>query len=90
MTSVAASSSTSAAAMSPSVKMLFIVTPTDKTVLQSEGSSVLAIGCSSVGDQVDGLVREGRVADAIGLVESVGEVGLDPVCTCHPACYARR
>jgi hypothetical protein len=29
---------------------------------------------------VDELLREGRSMDAIGLVESVGESGLSPVC----------
>lgn len=65
--------------MTPAIRMLFTSTPSDKVLLQAEGSSVWAVSAQAVGDQVDELVREGRVGDAIGLVESVGEAGLDPV-----------
>ncbi|KAK4684616.1 Vam6/Vps39-like protein vacuolar protein sorting-associated protein 39, partial [Tremellales sp. Uapishka_1] len=57
-------------------RMLFVSTPTDKTLALNEGSSIWALRVSEVGDQIDELVKEGRVTDAIGLVEAVGEEGL--------------
>ncbi|WRT65779.1 uncharacterized protein IL334_002728 [Kwoniella shivajii] len=63
---------------SPSIKMLIVSTPTDKHLSQSDGSSIWALRSSDIGEEVDQLVREGRVADAIGLVEAVGEDGLSP------------
>jgi hypothetical protein len=59
--------------------MLFVSTPTDKGLLQAEGSSVWTVQRGDLAEEVDSLVREGRVADAIGLVESIGEAGFSPV-----------
>jgi hypothetical protein len=59
--------------------MMFVSTPTDKALGASEGSTIWGLEAGEVGEQVDELVREGRVKDAIGLVESVGEAGLSPV-----------
>ncbi|WVQ93507.1 hypothetical protein IAU59_000581 [Kwoniella sp. CBS 9459] len=78
MTSSALPSSIPAANMAPSTKMLLISNPTDKHLLQSEGSSIWGLRSGDIGEQVDELVREGRLADAIGLVEAVGENGLSP------------
>lgn len=61
-------------------RMLLVSTPTDKTSLQAEGSTVWEVQATDVGDQVDELVKEGRLTDAIGLVETVGDEGLHPVC----------
>lgn len=66
-------------AFKASTKVLFCSTPTDKALLQSEGSSIWALRAGDVGEEVDELLREGRSMDAIGLVESVGESGLSPV-----------
>ncbi len=71
---------TPAEAMLPAMKLLMVSTPTDKGLSQSEGSSIWVLRSGDVGDQLDDLVREGRVPDAIGLVEAVGEAGLSPVC----------
>lgn len=60
-------------------KVLLVSTPTDKTLLHNEGSTVWELRTGDVGDAVDGLVREGRVADAIGLVEASGDAKLAPV-----------
>lgn len=73
-------SRTPADTVSPAAKLLFSSTPTDKALLAAEGSSIWALSTSSLEDHVDDLVREGRVGDAIGLVESVGEAGFSPVC----------
>lgn len=66
--------------MAASSKVLFVSTPNDKNLAQSEGSSVWAVEAEDIGDQVDELVKEGRVQDAIGLVEAMGDAGLSPVC----------
>lgn len=68
-----------AEALKASTKMLFCSTPTDKALLQSEGSTIWALRASDIGEEVDELLREGRSMDAIGLVEAVGESGLSPV-----------
>jgi hypothetical protein len=68
-----------AVAMKESPKLFFVSTPTDRALLSSEGSTVWCLKASEVGIQIDELIREGRVADAIGLVEAVGEAGLSPV-----------
>lgn len=68
-----------AEALLPSSRLLFISTPTDKALLQSEGSTVWAVRSGDVGEEVDELVKEGYASDAIGLVEAVGEGGLSPV-----------
>jgi hypothetical protein len=70
---------TAATAMKSATRVLFISTPTDRNLAASEGGSIWALRASDVEDQIDELVREGRVADAIGLVEAVGEAGLSPV-----------
>lgn len=75
----AATTKTPAEALLPSSRLLCISTPTDKSLLQSEGSTIWAIRSGDVGEDVDELVKEGHVADAIGLVEAVGEDGLSPV-----------
>jgi hypothetical protein len=62
-----------------SPKILFCSTPTDKTLLQNEGSTIWVLRAGDIGEEVDELLREGRSADAIGLVEAVGEAGLSPV-----------
>lgn len=59
-------------------RVFLVSTPTDKTLL-TEGSTVWEISGADIGEQVDQLVREGRVSDAIGLVEAVGDVHLAPV-----------
>ncbi|WVR03742.1 hypothetical protein IAU60_000737 [Kwoniella sp. DSM 27419] len=80
MTSTAsyASSGAPAAKMAASTKMLIISNPTDKALSQTEGSSIWALDAGDVGEEVDELVRQGRIGDAIGLVEAVGEDGLSP------------
>jgi len=65
--------------MLTATKVLMVSTPTDKALSQSEGSSIWALRAGHVGEQIDELIREGRLADAIGLVEAVGEDGLSPV-----------
>ena len=65
--------------MAAATKALFVSTPTDKALAQSEGSSIWALGAASVSGQIDELVREGCVDDAIGLVEALGDDGLSPV-----------
>ncbi|KAK8861657.1 hypothetical protein IAR55_002480 [Kwoniella newhampshirensis] len=77
-TSSANPQSTPAANMSASTKLLFVSTPTDKTAAALEGSTIWGVRAGDIGDEVDELVRQGRVGDAIGLVESVGENGLAP------------
>jgi phage gp46-like protein len=72
-------STTPAAAVQEATKVLFVSTPTDRALSSSEGSSIWAMKCRDLGEQVDELVREGRVTEAIGLVEAVGEAGLSPV-----------
>jgi hypothetical protein len=62
-----------------SPRILFCSTPTDKTLLQNEGSTIWVLRAGDIGEEVDELLREGRSADAIGLVEAVGEAGLSPV-----------
>ncbi|WVQ65020.1 uncharacterized protein L199_003190 [Kwoniella botswanensis] len=64
--------------MSSSTKMLIVSTPIDRHLLQSEGSSIWALMSSDIGEEVDLLVKEGRIGDAIGLVEAVGQNGLSP------------
>ncbi|WWC68549.1 uncharacterized protein I206_102478 [Kwoniella pini CBS 10737] len=64
--------------MNPSTKMLIVSTPTDRHLSQAEGSSIWTLQSGDIGEEVDQLVKEGRVSDAIGLVEAVGEVGLSP------------
>ncbi|WVQ78836.1 hypothetical protein IAT38_000927 [Cryptococcus sp. DSM 104549] len=78
LTSLASPRGTPALNMQPATKLLIVSTPTDKALAQSEGSSVWAVRTGDIGEQVDELVREGRVEDAIGLVEAVGENGLSP------------
>jgi hypothetical protein len=58
---------------------LFCSTPTDKALSQTEGSTIWVLKGGDIGEEVDELLREGRSADAIGLVEAVGEAGLSPV-----------
>ncbi|WVO14727.1 hypothetical protein L204_102365 [Cryptococcus depauperatus] len=48
----------------------------DKQLLASEGSSIWAVQEKDLQDEVDDLVREGRIEDAIGLVEAIGEDSL--------------
>ncbi|WVF65869.1 hypothetical protein IAT40_000606 [Kwoniella sp. CBS 6097] len=78
MTSSALPSNIPAANMASSTKLLLVSNPTDKHLAQSEGSSIWALRSGDIGAQVDDLVREGRLGDAIGLVEAVGENGLSP------------
>ncbi|BEI93846.1 uncharacterized protein CcaverHIS019_0603050 [Cutaneotrichosporon cavernicola] len=59
-----------------SSKLLLVSTPTDRT-LALEGSTIWEVRGTDIGEQVDELVREGRVMDAIGLVEAVGDTGLE-------------
>ena len=66
-------------AMSSATKILLASTPTDKALSQSEGSTIWTLRAGEVGEQIDDLLREGRVADAIGLVKAIGEAGLSPV-----------
>ncbi|WWD16424.1 hypothetical protein CI109_100850 [Kwoniella shandongensis] len=77
-TSTAAPQSTPAANMLPSTKLLFVSTPTDKTLAATEGSTIWGVRADHIGHEVDELVRQGRIGDAIGLVEAVGESGLSP------------
>ncbi|CAK9785513.1 hypothetical protein CC85DRAFT_286680 [Cutaneotrichosporon oleaginosum] len=58
-----------------SSKLLLVSTPTDRT-LALEGSTIWEVRGTDIGEQVDELVKEGRVTDAIGLVEAVGDTGL--------------
>nr|ODN85587.1 hypothetical protein L203_04837 [Cryptococcus depauperatus CBS 7841] len=58
------------------IRVLFVTTPTDKQLLASEGSSIWAVQEKDLQDEVDNLVREGRIEDAIGLVEAIGEDSL--------------
>ncbi|WVW80239.1 hypothetical protein I302_102217 [Kwoniella bestiolae CBS 10118] len=71
-------SSVPAENMTSSTKMLIVSTPTDRHLSANEGSSIWALRSSDTGEEVDQLVKEGRVGDAIGLVEVVGENGLSP------------
>jgi hypothetical protein len=74
---------TSVSAMTRRNSILFVSTPMDKALSLSEGSTIWIIRGMNIGEQVDELVREGRVSDAIGLVEAVGEDGLPPVRPSH-------
>ena len=70
---------TPAEAMSSATKVLLASTPTDKALSQAEGSTIWSLRAGEVGEQIDDLVREGRVADALALVNAIGEAGLAPV-----------
>lgn len=59
--------------------LVLVSTPTDRNLLQSEGSTVWELRGADVSEEVDELVREGRMIDAIGLVEAVGDTNLAPV-----------
>lgn len=74
---ISTANTTPAQNMKSTVKVLFSSLPMDKSSSAAEGSSIWALQVQDIGDQIDDLVREGRVDDAIGLVESVGENGLD-------------
>lgn len=63
----------------PLPRLLLVSTPTDRTLLAAEGSTIWQLPAPNIGEQVDDLVRDGRVVDAIGLVEAVGDAGLEPV-----------
>ncbi|ORY29789.1 hypothetical protein BCR39DRAFT_588162 [Naematelia encephala] len=78
MISVSGPPTTPAQAMSAAPKALFISTPTDRNLVTAEGSSVWLVRSGDIGEQVDELVREGHLSDAIGLVEAVGDSGLAP------------
>lgn len=54
-------------------------TPNDKLLSANEGSSIWAVEAADIGKQIDDLVREGQILDAIGLAEAVGETALSPV-----------
>ncbi|GMK59883.1 hypothetical protein CspeluHIS016_0901000 [Cutaneotrichosporon spelunceum] len=58
-----------------SSKLVLVTTPTDRALAQ-EGGTIWEVRGTDIGEQVDDLVREGRVMDAIGLVEAVGDAGL--------------
>ena len=58
--------------------MLLVSTPSDKNLATTEGSTIWALGSCDLGEHIDDLVKEGRVQDAIGLVDAVGEGGLAP------------
>lgn len=73
------SSTTGPQGQSETPRVLLVSTPTDKTLLHNEGSTVWEMRTGDVGDEVDELVKEGRVADAIGLVEASGDAKLAPV-----------
>jgi hypothetical protein len=62
-----------------STSLLFVASPTDRGLSQAEGCSIWAVQAASLADEVAELVRDGRMTDAIGLVESVGETGFAPV-----------
>lgn len=79
MTTLSSKLSTPAQTSSSAAKILVVCNPTDKALLTSEGSSVWAIEANDIGDQIDDLVREGKVLDAIGLAEAVGDSSLSPV-----------
>ena len=70
---------TPAATAFSATKILIVSTPTDKTLLTNEGSSVWAVESGDIGEQIDDLVGEGRVLDAMGLAEAVGDHSLAPV-----------
>jgi hypothetical protein len=59
--------------------ILIITTPTDKTTLASEGSTVWTMTAGDIGKQIDQLVKDGQVADAVGLVKALGDSDLSPV-----------
>lgn len=59
--------------------MVLVTTPADAKVALAEGSSIWALHASDVDDEVDNLIKQGRVSDAIGLVEATGESSLSPV-----------
>ena len=77
--SVTRSEATLASTVAPSTKALFISTPLDKSLAANEGSSIWSVEVGDLGDVVDEMVRQGRVEDAFGLVEAVGEMGFSPV-----------
>ncbi|WOO80809.1 Vam6/Vps39-like protein [Vanrija pseudolonga] len=62
----------------PLPRLLLVSTPTDRALLAAEGSTIWQLPAPNIGEQVDDLVRDGRVVDAIGLVEAVGDAGLEP------------
>ena len=60
-------------------RVVFASTPDDKATLTKDGSSLWSIEAPSLDDEVDDLIRQGRVADASRLVAAVGEEGFAPV-----------
>ena len=79
LTGLSLPDATRSAATSSTARVLLVSTPTDKTLSASEGSTVWAVQAGDVGEQIDELVRDGRLVDAIGLAESVGDTSLSPV-----------
>jgi hypothetical protein len=71
--------STQASLSSAATRVLLVSTPNDKTLSVNEGSSIWAVTAADIGEQIDDLVREGQLLDAIGLAEAVGETSLSPV-----------
>lgn len=80
MTPISKGSFTVAKATSSAARVIVVATPTDKALATGEGSSVWALEASDIGEQIDDLVKEGKVLDAIGLAEAVGDSSLSPVC----------
>jgi len=70
---------TPASLASAATRVLLVTTPSDKTLSTNEGSSIWALETADIGEQIDDLVREGQILDAIGLAEAVGETALSPV-----------
>lgn len=70
---------TPAGSVDASAALAFVSSPTDRALSQAEGCSIWVVQAASLAHEVNDLVRDGRMTDAIGLVESVGETGFAPV-----------
>ncbi|KAL7424682.1 Vacuolar morphogenesis protein 6 [Cryptotrichosporon argae] len=60
----------------PGGPVLIATTPSDKAMLTAEGSSIWALSPPTLEAAVGELISEGRIGDAIGLVEAVGDASL--------------
>jgi len=79
MLTVSQQIATAASSTSAATRVLLVSTPNDKALSTNEGSSIWAVEAADIGDQIDELVRDGQLLDAIGLAEAVGETSLSPV-----------
>ncbi|KAF8071649.1 hypothetical protein FPV67DRAFT_1746459, partial [Lyophyllum atratum] len=63
---------------SPSGKspLFLVTTPTDRTAATTEGSTIWRVNMRPWAEQIDELVREGRYADALALLDTIDEAVL--------------